>query len=174
MGRCAGMDRVRPSSRMNTQWLLFWCRQSMPFWRATVWRSPICQSSWVRRIEARSLAAAFMRHDTAGEIATMQERRRGAALPVQGERWRPAVGDPLYGWEPCFWWRVPPNYPMHRSHAKSLWRSCLKTLSTDDFPRLIKPTPLANLFPFRVLAFDDYVPTLGNDYRPRLHDANSA
>ena len=54
---------------MNTQWLLFWCRQSMPFWRATVCRSPISQSSWVRRIEARSLAAAFMRHDTTGEIA---------------------------------------------------------------------------------------------------------
>ncbi len=41
----------------------------MPFWRATAWRSPICQSSWVRRIEARSLAAAFMDHDTTGEIA---------------------------------------------------------------------------------------------------------
>lgn len=73
MGRCAGTDRVRPSSRMKTQWLLFWCRQSMPFWRATVCRSLICQSSWARRMAARSLVAVFMRHDTTGEIAARRE-----------------------------------------------------------------------------------------------------
>jgi hypothetical protein len=73
MGRCAGTDRVRPSTRMNTQWLLFWCRQSMPFWRATVCRSLICQSSWARRMAARTLVAVFMRHDTTGEIAARRE-----------------------------------------------------------------------------------------------------
>ena len=76
MGRCAGTDRVRPSSRMNTQWLLFWCRQSMPFWRATVCRSLICQSSWARRMAARSLVAVFMRHDTTGNIAARRELPR--------------------------------------------------------------------------------------------------
>ena len=76
MGRCAGTDRVRPSSRMNTQWLLFWCRQSMPFWRATVCRSLICQSSWARRMAARSLVAVFMSHDTTGNIATRRELPR--------------------------------------------------------------------------------------------------
>ena len=76
MGRCAGTDRVRPSSRMNTQWLPFWCRESMPFWRATVCRSLICQSSWARRMAARSLVAVFMSHDTTGNIAARRDLPR--------------------------------------------------------------------------------------------------
>ena len=45
----------------------------MPFWRATVCRSLICQSSWARRMAARSLVAVFIRHDTTGEIAARRE-----------------------------------------------------------------------------------------------------
>ena len=75
---------------MNTQWLLFWCRQSTPFWRATVWRSPICQSSWVRRIDARSLAAAFTQHDTTGEITILDatpEQREQVEISARGLHW---------------------------------------------------------------------------------------
>jgi hypothetical protein len=51
----------------------------MLFWRATVWKSAICQSSWFRRIEARSFAAAFMPDDTTGEIAGQRKVGLGAA-----------------------------------------------------------------------------------------------
>ena len=88
----------------------------MLFWRATVWRSQICQSSWLRRMAASSLAAVFIPHDTTGETTEREEclllccltfelsgSQRQDARPGQqkmytvpaARAWWPAVGAPL-------------------------------------------------------------------------------
>ena len=66
--------------------------------RLQVADQPISQSSWVRRIEARSLPAAFMRHDTTGEIsgaalsgresAAARELYAGTPSCMNPEQWR--------------------------------------------------------------------------------------